>query len=255
MNSRIVLLILASITSLVGSALGAWWFLIQPSRYKQRFERKGTKRVVLVTTFFITGIVTLIAGFSGDFKPSGGLNYRVRVVDTFHRPIQQAKVTIEGQGIPLIAYTDFSGAFTYPPMSAGIVRITVEAPCYERYEDYVLFPSKDTEIVLMKSPLQLSGHPRVSIIRLEDATTDQSDQIRKALSDCGYGDVTMSARSGAFPERAEVRYYFSSDSQNAQNLSDYINGHVKGVVTISNDRSQDQDASAHRPGDLHVYLR
>jgi hypothetical protein len=104
--------------------------------------------------------------------------------------------------------------------------------------------------------LPTSGQLRVSIIRLEGTPPAQSDQIKTALVSAGYVNVTTGERSsGVFPQKAEVRYYYPSDSLNAQSLTDYINRNVPGLVTTAKDKSQDPDASTHRPGDLHVYVR
>lgn len=96
---------------------------------------------------------------------------------------------------------------------------------------------------------------RISIIRVEGTPADQSEQIKSALIDANYTNVTTTERpQSLFPDKAEIRFYYPSDSQNAQSLNNYINK-VLGITIQVNDRSQDQDASRHRPGDLHVYIR
>jgi hypothetical protein len=103
--------------------------------------------------------------------------------------------------------------------------------------------------------LPVPGKLRVSIIRIEGASLDDSNAIRSALIDGGYTDVTLAERSRAdFPDQAEVRFYFPADSQNTQSLSAYINKELHRTTRV-NDRSQDRDVAAHRPGDLHVYIK
>lgn len=103
--------------------------------------------------------------------------------------------------------------------------------------------------------LPTSREVRVSIIRLKGAVADESELIKSALISAGYASVTTAERpQDSFPNRAEVRFYYLADKENAKALSDYING-VLNIATQINDRSQDQDASSHRPGDLHVYVR
>jgi hypothetical protein len=103
--------------------------------------------------------------------------------------------------------------------------------------------------------LPTPGELRVSIIRLKGASADESERIKSALSTAGYTNVTTAERpQDSFPDTAEVRFYFPADSQNAKSLSDYING-ILGVATRVNDKSQEQDVSSHRPGDLHVYVK
>ena len=96
---------------------------------------------------------------------------------------------------------------------------------------------------------------RVSIIRLKGAVADESERIKSALITGGYENVTTTERPrDSFPNRAEVRFYYLADRENAKALSEYFN-RVLNIATQVNDRSQDQDASSHRPGDLHVYVR
>jgi hypothetical protein len=103
--------------------------------------------------------------------------------------------------------------------------------------------------------LQNSEQLRVAIIRLQGTSPDQSEKIRSALADGGYTNVTLTERAqDVFPGKPEVRFYYPADSQNAQTLNDYISGTL-GIPIQVNDRSQDRDASSHRPGDLHVYIR
>jgi hypothetical protein len=103
--------------------------------------------------------------------------------------------------------------------------------------------------------LPTPGQLRVSIIRLEGASTDQSERIKSALIAAGYTNVATTERSqNLFPKRAEVRFYYPADSQNAQSLSDFINTNL-GIPIQVNDRSRDLDAPVHRQGDLHVYVR
>lgn len=107
------------------------------------------------------------------------------------------------------------------------------------------------------SPLQppTSGQLRIAIIRLQGTPPDQSEKIRSALADADYANVTLSERSpDVFPGQPEVRFYYPDDQQNAQSLSDYINSTLK-IPTRVSDKSQDRNASSHRPGDLHVYIR
>jgi hypothetical protein len=107
------------------------------------------------------------------------------------------------------------------------------------------------------SQLQLptAGELRVSIIRLEGSSAEQSERVRSALITAGYTNVSATERPlNSFPDRAEVRFYYPADSQNAKSLSDYINS-AFGIAIQPNDRSQDRDASRHRAGDLHIYLR
>ncbi|HEV8428950.1 MAG TPA: hypothetical protein VGQ41_13695 [Pyrinomonadaceae bacterium] len=103
--------------------------------------------------------------------------------------------------------------------------------------------------------LQNSGQLRVAIIRLEGTPNDPSEKIKSALADAGYTNVTTSERAqDVFPSNAEVRFYYPADSVNAQSLSDYISRNL-GIPMQIKDRSQDRDASSHRLGDLHVYIR
>jgi hypothetical protein len=102
--------------------------------------------------------------------------------------------------------------------------------------------------------LPTSAQLRVAIIRLQGTPPDQSEKIRSALADGGYTNVTLTERAGVFPDKPEVRFYYLADSQNAQALNDYISGTLGIPITVSN-KSQDPDASSHRPGDLHVYIR
>ena len=96
---------------------------------------------------------------------------------------------------------------------------------------------------------------RVSIIRLKEAVADESERIKSALITAGYANVTTTERpQDSFPDRAEVRFYYLADRENAKALSEYIN-RVLNIATQVNDRSQDQDVSSHRAGDLHVYVR
>jgi hypothetical protein len=107
------------------------------------------------------------------------------------------------------------------------------------------------------SQLQLPspGQPRVSIIRLEGTPAADSNRIKSALIDAGYTNATITERPPtAFPDKAEVRFYYPADSQNAQSLSDYINQTLH-MDTRVNNRSQDSDVAVHRPGDLHVYIK
>jgi len=101
-----------------------------------------------------------------------------------------------------------------------------------------------------------AGQLRVSIIRLEGAPPDQSERIRADLASAGgYTVVSMTQRSAdAFPSRPEVRFYYPADSQNAQALSDHLKNSL-GIATQVNNRSQDEDALKHRPGELHIYVR
>jgi len=113
---------------------------------------------------------------------------------------------------------------------------------------------------ISKRPLpalsQASGQLRVFIIRLSGTPTATSDQIKSALTDAGYTGIILSEQiPSLFPQSAEVRYYYESDLANAQSLSDYINQNVNGVTTIVRNKSRDPDASTHRPGDLHVYVK
>lgn len=107
------------------------------------------------------------------------------------------------------------------------------------------------------SQLQLPnpGQLRVFIMRLEGTSAEQSERIRSELIAAGYTNVTLAERpQSLFPDRAEVRFYYPADSQNAQSLSDYITQTLR-IPTQVNDRSQDRDTSNHRPGDLHIYLK
>jgi hypothetical protein len=103
--------------------------------------------------------------------------------------------------------------------------------------------------------LPIPGQLRVSIFRLEGASADPSERLKSDLMAAGYTNVTTAQRpQSLFPNKAEVRFYYPPDSQNAQSLSDHINSAL-GIATQVNDRSQDPDASRHRRGDLHVYVR
>lgn len=96
---------------------------------------------------------------------------------------------------------------------------------------------------------------RVSIIRLKGTAAAKSEQIRSDLNNGGYANVTMDERpQDSFPDKAEVRFYYVEDRENAKALSEYIN-QVLNIATQVKDKSQDQDASHHRPGDLHVYVK
>ena len=96
---------------------------------------------------------------------------------------------------------------------------------------------------------------RVSIIRLKGAVAEESERIKSDLNAAGYANVTMDERpQDSFPNKAEVRFYYEADRENAKALSEYIN-RVRNIATQVKDKSQDQDASSHRAGDLHVYVR
>lgn len=155
MNTRILLMLLASTISVIGSVLGVWWFLIQPSRYKRRPQKKGTKQVVLVTTLIITGALTLLATLSGDLQSSQLFTYAGLVTDDENRPIQGARVTVEGSGLPVTAVTDSDGAFVARGLApgTGMVRISITAPGYERLDEYVLPSQTGMRRFLLKRTL------------------------------------------------------------------------------------------------------
>lgn len=175
MSTKLALLIFASVFSLVGSTLGAWWFLIAPSRYKTRDTTKvrGTNKVVLLTTFFLTGTLTLIAAFSGDFDLTAQppLRYEGRVLNTAGKPVQTAKVIVDDPRVQAqVTYTDSSGVFavTLPNLGLPIVRMRVEASGYEAYEKNINLSRTGIETIFLTEstprPIPLTSRcPTISL--------------------------------------------------------------------------------------------
>lgn len=115
-------------------------------------------------------------------------------------------------------------------------------------------PNTVTENVTLRRLLN-PGQLRVSIIRLEGTSAEQSERLKSDLVSAGCTNVTTTERPrNLFPESAAVRFYFTVDKQNAEYLSDHINKTL-GILTQAKDDSTDRNASNHQPGDLNVYIR
>ncbi|MGK7927813.1 MAG: hypothetical protein AB4290_21680 [Spirulina sp.] len=115
---------------------------------------------------------------------------------------------------------------------------------------------KNTPLPTGSPPLDIPNPERlrVSIIRFEGSSDDKSEQIKSALIAGKYNNIRMTERRAPFPDNSEVRFYYPADSQNAKSLRDYIHNVLDFEIEL-NDRSLDDDATSHRPGDLHVYIR
>jgi hypothetical protein len=139
----------------------------------------------------------------------------------------------------------------------GVFRVETGAASAELPGEAVKELQQGTQLPsISQLRLPSTGQVRVSIIRLLGTSPDQSERIKSALIIGGYPNVTTTEEpQDLFPKKAEVRFYYPGDRQNAESLSNYISNQSMGVATEISDKSRDPDASKHRPGDLHVYIR
>ncbi len=101
---------------------------------------------ILAAAIAVIGSIT-VEVLRSRAKPSGeeGM-YKVWVKDEkTGEKIRNAKVSLEGRGVPAPMRTDSEGAFLFPNTIADKVLITVEVGGYERYELSVL-PSSSNKI-------------------------------------------------------------------------------------------------------------
>lgn len=100
-----------------------------------------------------------------------------------------------------------------------------------------------------------ASQSRIRILRLRGAPAEAVQRVLDELRKAGYNIASTSEREPRlFPNSSEVRYYYPTDEAAAVALQAHLLTE-HGVVVQVNDRSKDQDAAQHRPGDLHLYLR
>lgn len=99
------------------------------------------------------------------------------------------------------------------------------------------------------------GPMRISIIRPQGTSAEQSEKLKSDLAAGSYTNVVTSERPQAnFPSNPEVRYYYPEDKVNADALSDYISTQLH-ISNQSKDKTTDPGAASHSPGELHVYIK